>query len=223
MRQIPENTAVPRGCARSLREDRIVCAYGFKHLDWSPSRRICNRRREFGAWSLGATAVPGPSARTSGLFHGREMTRHFVCSVTLLVALGSLLCGHVLAQSDWTELTGAPTVGRYNDVYFVTPETGWVVNGDGEIYRTTDSGETWYLQFRKASAHFRSVGFISKTRGFAGNVGVGESVHIGAGATVIQNLRIGKDALVAAGAVVTEDVAVATIVRGVPARVVTPS
>jgi acetyltransferase-like isoleucine patch superfamily enzyme len=51
---------------------------------------------------------------------------------------------------------------------------------------------------------------------------VGRNVWIGAGATVLQGVRIGDDAVVAAGAVVTGDVPAGVLVAGVPARVVKP-
>jgi acetyltransferase-like isoleucine patch superfamily enzyme len=51
---------------------------------------------------------------------------------------------------------------------------------------------------------------------------VGRNVWIGAGATVLQGVTIGDDAVVAAGAVVTADVPPAVLVAGVPARVVRP-
>src|SRR3954451_14875670 len=47
---------------------------------------------------------------------------------------------------------------------------------------------------------------------------VGRNVWIGAGATVLQGVTIGDDAVVAAGAVVTTDVPPAVLVAGVPAR-----
>ena len=43
---------------------------------------------------------------------------------------------------------------------------------------------------------------------------------IGANATVLQGVSIGDGAVVAAGAVVTKDVPVNTIVGGVPAKVI---
>jgi acetyltransferase-like isoleucine patch superfamily enzyme len=46
------------------------------------------------------------------------------------------------------------------------------------------------------------------------------NVWLGAGATVMQGVTIGADAVVAAGAVVTRDVPPRTLVAGVPARVV---
>lgn len=51
-----------------------------------------------------------------------------------------------------------------------------------------------------------------------GGVRVGPSAHIGAGATVRQGVTIGAAAIVGAGAVVVQDVAPATVVAGVPAR-----
>jgi acetyltransferase-like isoleucine patch superfamily enzyme len=46
------------------------------------------------------------------------------------------------------------------------------------------------------------------------------NVWIGAGAIVLQGVTVGADSVVAAGAVVTSDVPPATLVAGVPARVV---
>jgi acetyltransferase-like isoleucine patch superfamily enzyme len=53
----------------------------------------------------------------------------------------------------------------------------------------------------------------------AGNVYVGECTHIGIGASVLPGIRIGKNCIVGAGAVVTKDVADGTTVVGVPAVV----
>jgi acetyltransferase-like isoleucine patch superfamily enzyme len=49
---------------------------------------------------------------------------------------------------------------------------------------------------------------------------VGRNVWVGAGATILQGVTIGDDAVVAAGAVVTGDVPAGVLVAGVPARVV---
>ncbi|MDE7161372.1 MAG: hypothetical protein K2N65_01290, partial [Anaeroplasmataceae bacterium] len=48
---------------------------------------------------------------------------------------------------------------------------------------------------------------------------VEDDVLIGANAVVIEGVRIGQGAVVAAGAVVTKDVAPNTVVGGVPAKV----
>jgi acetyltransferase-like isoleucine patch superfamily enzyme len=49
---------------------------------------------------------------------------------------------------------------------------------------------------------------------------IGDRVWIGANATVLAGVTIGHGAVVAAGAVVTRDVAPDTVVGGVPARVI---
>lgn len=47
---------------------------------------------------------------------------------------------------------------------------------------------------------------------------IGRNVWIGARATVLQGVTVGDDSVVAAGAVVTDDVPPSTLVAGVPAR-----
>ncbi len=49
---------------------------------------------------------------------------------------------------------------------------------------------------------------------------IGEHVWIGANATILKGVNIGKGAIVAAGAVVTKDVPAGAIVGGVPAHVI---
>jgi acetyltransferase-like isoleucine patch superfamily enzyme len=49
---------------------------------------------------------------------------------------------------------------------------------------------------------------------------IGRGVWIAAGATVLQGVTVGDDAVVAAGAVVTKDVPPRTLVAGVPAKVI---
>jgi len=54
----------------------------------------------------------------------------------------------------------------------------------------------------------------------AGRIIIGDYVWIGVGAVILPGIKIGKNAIVGAGAVVTHDVKEATIVGGVPARVI---
>jgi len=53
----------------------------------------------------------------------------------------------------------------------------------------------------------------------AARIVVERNVWLGAGATVLQGVTVGSDAVVAAGAVVTRDVPPRTLVAGVPAQV----
>jgi serine O-acetyltransferase len=53
-----------------------------------------------------------------------------------------------------------------------------------------------------------------------GSPTIGDRVRIGAGAIVVGPITVGDDAVIGAGAVVVKDVAPATVVGGVPARVI---
>jgi acetyltransferase-like isoleucine patch superfamily enzyme len=55
-----------------------------------------------------------------------------------------------------------------------------------------------------------------------GDITIHDDAWIGAGAIVLPNVSIGEQAVVAAGAIVTKDVAPRTIVAGNPARVLRP-
>lgn len=92
------------------------------------------------------------------------------CAVGAVVFL---LAVPTQAQS-WETLAGAPVTSRHNDAYFISPDTGWVVDGSARIHRTNDGGQTWQEQFFQPQTHLRSVGFLDAQRGFAGSVGAGE-------------------------------------------------
>ncbi|MDZ7269120.1 MAG: T9SS type A sorting domain-containing protein [candidate division KSB1 bacterium] len=93
-----------------------------------------------------------------------------------LFAVAGLLAGlsQIAIGQTWQTLGSVPVLTRYNDVYFVTAVTGWIVNGSGQIYRTDNGGATWQKQFERSTAHFRSIGFLDAQHGWAGNVGPGE-------------------------------------------------
>ena len=75
------------------------------------------------------------------------------------------------ATAGWDELPNAPFAnGRHDDVFFVNPDLGWVVNGDGEIWRTTDGGDSWERQLLAPEIYFRAVGFANAQKGWVGNL-----------------------------------------------------
>jgi len=92
------------------------------------------------------------------------------CCISLFVRSTALFS----QTSSWQTLNSVPIVTRYNDVAFVSPARGWIVNGSGQIYHTLDGGGSWQKQFEKSTVHFRSVGFVDSLNGWAGNVGPGE-------------------------------------------------
>lgn len=53
-----------------------------------------------------------------------------------------------------------------------------------------------------------------------GHIYIGDHVFIGANATVLPNVKIGNNAIIGAGSLVTHDVPANTVVAGVPAKVI---
>ncbi len=58
-------------------------------------------------------------------------------------------------------------VQRHDDMFFVNPNVGWVANGFGKVYRTTDSGETWD-EIASEGVFMRSIGFANEQKGWVG-------------------------------------------------------
>lgn len=65
--------------------------------------------------------------------------------------------------------------------------------------------------------HVGACSHIAPNSTLGGNVMIGKRVLVGAGAVILPGIRIGDDAIVAAGAVVTKNVKENTTVKGVPA------
>ncbi len=81
---------------------------------------------------------------------------------------------HFACSQSWSLLPNSPTAGfRHDDIYFLNADTGWVVNVDGYIYRTTDGGDSWTTQLYQPATSFRCVGFANANLGWAGNLGPG--------------------------------------------------
>jgi acetyltransferase-like isoleucine patch superfamily enzyme len=77
-----------------------------------------------------------------------------------------------------------------------------------------DCAISWDVQFIDSDQHS-----IDGAGGPAPII-VGNHVWIGQRATILKGVRIGDGAAVAAGSVVTKDVAAGTVVGGVPAKVI---
>lgn len=78
------------------------------------------------------------------------------------------------AQPTWKALPNAPSGPRHDDGYFLNENLGFVVNGWGQIWKTTDGGDNWEKVFDKSTIYFRAVGFFDSTTGVATNLGTDE-------------------------------------------------
>lgn len=74
-------------------------------------------------------------------------------------------------EQTWTKLTTEAYQGKQDDITFIDENTGWYVNGYGNIFHTKDGGTTWEKQLEKKGTFFRTIAFIDKNVGFAGTVG----------------------------------------------------
>jgi len=74
------------------------------------------------------------------------------------------------SPGTWTKLPNGPNaggVGRHDDIYFVDADRGWVVNGNGDVWKTTNGGDSWTRPFL-TGAHNRCVGFVDAQHGWIG-------------------------------------------------------
>lgn len=59
------------------------------------------------------------------------------------------------------------------DIYFVNPNLGFVVGYNGDIYKTTDSGQTWIKKNSETTLHLFSVFFLDENLGFVSSQAMG--------------------------------------------------
>ena len=52
-------------------------------------------------------------------------------------------------------------------IFFINPDIGFVVGYNGDIYKTTDSGQTWVKKNSGTTLHLFSVFFLDENVGFA--------------------------------------------------------
>jgi photosystem II stability/assembly factor-like uncharacterized protein len=75
------------------------------------------------------------------------------------------------ADTKWQKLETVAYRGKQDDIFFLTADLGWYVNGGGKIYKTPDGGKTWIEKLSQPGTFFRTVGFVNEKIGFAGNIG----------------------------------------------------
>jgi photosystem II stability/assembly factor-like uncharacterized protein len=72
-------------------------------------------------------------------------------------------------QLQWRK-TNAPVAQRHDDVWFVDPMTGWAVNSDGNIIKTTNGGASWTVQRSLPGVYLRCIGFANPSIGWVGTL-----------------------------------------------------
>ncbi|MFZ1323518.1 MAG: T9SS type A sorting domain-containing protein [Ignavibacteria bacterium] len=70
---------------------------------------------------------------------------------------------------QWKALPNSPSsTSRFEDMYFINENTGWIVHYDGRVFRTTNAGQNWTLS--QNIPLNRSVGFFNSQNGLIGTL-----------------------------------------------------
>lgn len=81
----------------------------------------------------------------------------------------------ILIQSSlyaqWYQLPNSPYhPGSFQDIYFVNAETGWLLDVSGDVYKTTNAGNSWTLNPIDSIAFFQSITALNADVIFAGSL-----------------------------------------------------
>lgn len=89
-----------------------------------------------------------------------------------------LLLSYAYSQASWQNLDNILTNGnnqRFDDVFFINEQMGWVANGAyATVYKTEDGGVSWIEQLNEAQLggnyYFRNIEFLNENIGFLGTL-----------------------------------------------------
>src|ERR1700712_1448536 len=70
----------------------------------------------------------------------------------------------------WRPTNAPVAISRTDDIWFISPDTGWLVNSNGNILKTDDGGNSWALQHHASRVYLRCVGFSNPLLGWVGSI-----------------------------------------------------
>ena len=78
-------------------------------------------------------------------------------------------------STAWEKLDNYPLrFGRNDDLFFFSPDTGFVINSQGSLFLTEDGGNSWQEKFQKKRTFFRCLSFQDRQTGWLGTLGTGD-------------------------------------------------
>lgn len=82
------------------------------------------------------------------------------------------LCAYLSnAQPVWNEILESAQGPRYDDLFFLNETTGWAAGSGGNVFKTTDGGNSWVLQLHLDNTYIRNIEFLNENIGFLGTLG----------------------------------------------------
>ena len=78
-----------------------------------------------------------------------------------------------IASAEWRTLPTEDYPGKRDDITFSDARHGWYGTGKGDLFATTDGGDSWVKVASRPGTFVRALGFVDERTGFIGNVGVG--------------------------------------------------
>jgi photosystem II stability/assembly factor-like uncharacterized protein len=128
----------------------------------------------------------------------KDINNPFVmrASFTLIFALLAAVYGHGQAFTyQWTPTNSPFNSFRFDDIYFLNPDTGYAVNfayttADGFVTRTHDGGMTWDIVWDSTAFSFRDIVFADALHGWVGTL---EQAGVGADTAILYQTVDGGD------------------------------
>jgi len=85
--------------------------------------------------------------------------------------------GPCVETNTWRVLPNSPVAPYYHhDDMVVIGDNMWVCNISGEIWKSTDAGDSWTRVLSQPGSSFRTLAFIDEMNGWVGNLGPGSWV-----------------------------------------------
>ncbi|HEX2788590.1 MAG TPA: T9SS type A sorting domain-containing protein [Ignavibacteria bacterium] len=101
----------------------------------------------------------------------RKLTPHFILKFFTFIFL--LNSQNIFSQVyQWRVIETGPTASstRFEDVYFINNNTGWIIDIDGLVYKTNNGGKNWSQIYSQAFAGYRSIAFFDSSYGVLGTL-----------------------------------------------------
>jgi len=96
-----------------------------------------------------------------------------LAAAALLAACATAPDAAVAPPGRWEKLATEPYRGKQDDIAFASASVGWYGNGSGKVFRTSDGGTSWTLQWSRPGTFVRALAAVDERTVVVGNIGPG--------------------------------------------------